>query len=212
MSFTDLTSRRFGRIVVVAGPEVRESDKGYTYRYWDCLCDCGTRVSRSGASLLRGNSNSCGCLHVETARKVFLKHGKKSWPEYNVWNHMLQRCTNPRNRGYRNYGGRGIAVCDRWLNSFENFIADMGRRPSQELMLERKNNDGPYCPENCVWATRKEQNRNTRQNRLLTHAGMTLIITEWAEITGISYGTLATRLKSGWSVDDALTRPLRRFA
>lgn len=135
-------------------------------------------------------------------------HGMSNSPEYRIWGGMWQRCTNQKGDNYSNYGGRGIQVCERW-RSFENFISDMGCRPSSLHMLERKNNDGHYCPENCAWVTRKEQNRNTRQNRYLTHDGKTLTAIDWAEfIGGISGHTIRARLDRGWPLEEALFTPV----
>lgn len=132
-------------------------------------------------------------------------------PEYKVWASMKNRCYNPKDRrSWLPYGGRGITICERWRNSFAAFLADMGRRPSPQHQLDRIDNDGPYCPENCRWATRKEQANNRRNNHFITHDGVTLTLTQWAERTGIPYGTLKARLKAGWVEGDVVSRPLDR--
>jgi len=126
--------------------------------------------------------------------------------EYRAWCNMIQRCTNPRATYYRAYGGRGIRVCERWLH-FENFLSDMGPcRP--HFSLERKDTNGDYEPGNCRWATRAEQARNSRSNRLLTHAGKTLCLVDWAAEVGISEKVISDRLRLGWAVPRALTEPL----
>ncbi|HEY9737554.1 MAG TPA: hypothetical protein V6D06_14770 [Trichocoleus sp.] len=122
---------------------------------------------------------------------------------------MKSRCHNPNNAAYDRYGGRGIVVCDRWRESFENFYADMGPRPSEQHSIDRINNDGNYEPGNCRWATDKQQSRNTRRNRLLTYNGETLFLDEWAERLSISKHTLQTRLWRGWSVEEAFETPIR---
>jgi len=128
---------------------------------------------------------------------------------YHSWAGMCARCRNKNNIMYQRYGARGITVCSRWL-SFENFLADMGEKPAG-TSLDRKDNDGNYCPENCRWATRNQQNRNRRSNRLLTYDGVTKCLVEWAETIGISKRTLANRVnRGGWSVEKALTTPARR--
>ncbi len=119
---------------------------------------------------------------------------------------MRDRCENPKNRQYSDYGGRGIKVCDRWLN-FQNFLDDMGERPSKELTLDRENNDGNYCPENCRWATKIQQVRNKRDNLMITHNGTTRTLIEWSELTGVMRQTISYRLKHGWSVEEALYKP-----
>lgn len=131
----------------------------------------------------------------------------RQMPEYTCWGRMRQRCENPKNKSFRDYGGRGISVCARW-QSFENFIADMGKRPSKNHSIERINNDGNYEPSNCRWATRAEQAINKRNNRYLTHNGETRLICEWAEITGIPRKTIITRIdQQNWNIADALTIP-----
>lgn len=141
------------------------------------------------------------------------RHGHKpacgASPEYIVWNGMRARCCNPKNPNYIKYGARGISVCDRWVNSFEAFLADMGRKPSPAHSIERLDNNGNYEPSNCCWATRKEQANNRRTSRFIEFAGENLTLAQWAEKTGLQLTTLHARLKSGWSVGDALRRPLR---
>lgn len=130
-----------------------------------------------------------------------------------VWSSMIQRCHNPKNRGYPRYGGRGITVCDSWRTSFAVFCNDMGPKPSSKHTIERKDNDGPYDPSNCVWATVAEQNRNQRSNRRLTFNGKTYVMTAWAKITGIPYLTIRARIdRLGYSVERALTQPARKLS
>ena len=132
-------------------------------------------------------------------------------PEYVVWQGMIQRCTNPASPWFHYYGGRGIRVCDRWRRSFASFLADMGRRPSPMLTLDRIDNNGHYCPENCRWATRTEQMRNrTSYNRVLTLNGESLCQEAWAERLGLNAQTIQKRLKSGWSIEKSLCTPRLR--
>lgn len=141
------------------------------------------------------------------------RHGHKKAdnpsPEYIIWRNMRGRCSNPGNNRYATYGARGISVCERWDRDFLNFLEDMGRRPSPKHSLERIDNDQGYFPENCRWATRKEQARNRRSSRFLDFNGQTRTSAEWSELTGISQGTLHARLKSGWPVERALTQPVQ---
>lgn len=130
-------------------------------------------------------------------------------PEHDVWKAMLQRCRNTNNSGYHKYGGRGITVCNRWL-TFENFLEDMGLRPSSKHSIERINNDGNYKKSNCRWATTKEQARNTRRNRMFTHDGRTMCITDWANHVGMADTTLLYRLDRGWPIGKALTVPVQK--
>ena len=148
----DLIGQRFGRLLVLAHAGL---DSGGRSR-WRCLCDCGGLAVVTGNSLRTAHTRSCGCLATDRRRR----HGRSESSTYESWHQMKSRCQNPKNKNYRNYGGRGIGVCDRWL-LFENFLADMGERPDG-LTLERKHNDLGYEPGNCTWATAKEQANNRR--------------------------------------------------
>ena len=135
--------------------------KGKTRYYWNCHCSCGSVCDIRADSLARENTpvESCGCLRVEVFTKMATKHGLSQTPEYDVWASMIERCNNSNRDEYKYYGGRGIGVCDRWMN-FENFIADMGERPSLKLQIDRINNDGDYEHSNCRWATKEQQSHN----------------------------------------------------
>lgn len=175
-----------------------------------CRCECDVLKSVRVAKLFDGTSKSCGCL----ARDLLVTHGLTSKArrrfsrEYWIWNMIVQRCTNPKVKNWTDYGGRGIQVCDQWL-SFENFHADMGERPSSGHSIERRNNDGNYTPENCFWATRMDQGKNKRNNHYLTIRGESLHLAEWARRYNIQHTTILARLRYGWSVEDAITVPVR---
>lgn len=138
-----------------------------------------------------------------------LRHGqsagmrRRATPEYRAWGAMIQRCTNEREPSFRNYGARGIRVCDRW-RSFDNFIADMGARPSGSHSLDRIDVNGDYEPRNCRWATARQQKQNTRQARYVTAFGATMSITEWSRAHGVDRGTITSRLRLGWSAERAV--------
>jgi hypothetical protein len=140
---------------------------------------------------------------------VKTKPGWARSPDYNSWVSLKQRCTNPRNPAYANYGGRGIRVCERWAASFDAFIADIGPRPTPKHQIDRIDNDGHYEPGNCRWATKIEQSLNRRTNHRVTAFGRTQCISEWAIEFGLSFNRLHTRLRSGLSPEQALTRPLQ---
>jgi hypothetical protein len=179
---------------------------------WVCKCDCGNEVTVA-AGQLRNGTESCGCLQREAVQRVGLanrKHGHKSGgkpsPEYSTWEAMRARCYRSTNIAWDRYGGRGIKVCDRWKDSFENFLADMGPRP-EGCSLDRIDNDGDYTPENCRWSTSGEQSKNRNNNAWLVHpvTGEKRITRDWERVLGLSAGALAHRLRNGWSLEKALT-------
>lgn len=158
----DLVGRKFGRLTVIALAS-NASRVGNKKRGWHCRCDCGGEATVSGSNLGRCTF-SCGCIQAETRRATGAKsrtHGMRYTPEYHVWVSMLDRCRNPNNPAWSRYGGRGICVCESWYR-FENFIADMGRRPSPDLEIDRLDNDGNYEPGNCAWRTRQQNLLNRR--------------------------------------------------
>ena len=193
----DLTGQRFNRWTVigyVGNPSGRTR--------WLCRCDCGREKIVLGRTLTNGSSTCCGC-----SRRT---HGMKRTPEYNSWQAIRARCYNKKRSSYPHYGGRGITVCPRWRESFEAFYEDMGPRPSPNHSINRIDNDGPYSPDNCEWANDKEQANNRRDNINVTFNGLTLNITQWGKKLGISRTLIGNRLRDGWTVEDALTRPVRR--
>lgn len=204
MKQVDLTGKRFSRLVAIS-PIHRIDPAGRPQWLWICRCDCGgTATVRTGA-LANGNTRSCGCLALE----VRTKHGGSSTPEFKIWTAMLQRCLNPKSDVYRRYGGRGITVCKRWFK-FENFIKDMGWRPTPDLSLERRNNNSHYTPANCYWATREQQENNKRTTRRLRFNGRTQSIAQWGREVGLHRSVIGTRLRLGWTVQESLTTALRR--
>ena len=190
----NLIGQRFGRLITLgcAVPD-DEGRKHYT-----CLCDCGQFSRVAAYDLKSGNTRSCGCLRSEVATRHGQAAGSRrpATPEYVAWNGMIQRCTNPKHHKFRLYGGRGIIVCQSWLESFEAFYRDMGLRPLG-CTLDRKDNDGAYTKDNCRWTTRKIQQRNLRVNRLIEFRGETKPLSQWAEELGLNVSTVRNRLRRG---------------
>lgn len=166
----------------------------------ECRCKCGKIWVVRDAHLQCGDTKSCGCAKV--------KHGKNRTPIHLTWKGLKARCQRTTNPQFKDYGGRGIYVCDRWAD-FSNFYADMGDRP-KGMTIDRIDNEGPYSPENCRWATPKQQCRNTRKNVAIRHNGMTMCMSEWAEHLGMNRRTLFSRLSCGWSTERALETPVQR--
>jgi hypothetical protein len=198
--------QRFGRLVVIGRSGSSPVSRNATFL---CRCDCGRETVKPGSHLRSGHTQSCGCFgevasvtHGESGRA-----GRRS-PEYSVWAKMIGRCTNPREKRWADYGGRGIQVCERW-RQFENFRADMGDRPAG-MTIERIDNNGNYAPSNCRWATDHEQKRNMRSNVNLTFNGRTMCATDWARELGMRVVTLHCRIRRGWSTERALTSGVKR--
>ena len=198
-----IVGQRFGRWTVI-----RQAESRNRQARWLCQCDCGTERTVGAQSLTEGRSVSCGCYHKQVISKLFLVHGGakpgRISPLYSVWGAMKQRCFNPLCKAYPNYGGRGITVCERWASSYANFLSDMGEPPTPKHSIDRINNDGNYEPENCRWATQKEQSRNSRNNRHVTIDGTTKVITDWSANSGVSRETILSRLGKGWSASNAV--------
>jgi len=191
------------------------SHKRGEHIYWNCRCECGAIRPVRQRLLKNGKSRSCGCLQKEVARKLAesrTTHGKTDTPEYETWQHIIDRCFNPKNKQYKDYGGRGISMDSGWRKSFPDFLAAVGPRPSAGYSIDRyPDNNGDYYPGNVRWATATEQNRNRRSNHVLEFDGQKRTMSEWAGILGINLQTLASRLNlMKWPVDKALTLPRRK--
>lgn len=205
-NFKDITGQRFGRLIVLQLQEIRQLSVHARAAFWLCQCDCGHTKIILGQNLRNGKTRSCGCLQPEIVSgryKKFTKH-----PLWAIWTNMLQRCKSVNHPSYHNYGGRGIFVVDAW-QSFEQFIQDVGDRPTSQHTLDRIDNNGPYGPGNTRWATRAEQRRNARHAHLITFLDQTLCVTDWSKVTGIPRPTLSDRLRRGWSDERTLTTPLK---
>ena len=203
----DLTGKTFGRLTVL-----RSEGKGKNGKYlWLCRCSCGnTKVTDTG-QLNSGCTQSCGCLKHDLLVEKNLSHGLANTPIYNVWATMKQRCLNSSEKRFKDYGGRGIKVCDKWL-SFEGFYEDMSSTYITGLTIERKDSNGDYCPENCIWADRFIQANNTSRNRIETVNGITDSLANLCRRYGFTYATIQHRLYRGWGVEKAFNTPRKRKA
>lgn len=206
MKIDQMIGRKFGRLTVEA---YHSYGAGRMLKY-TCQCECGGEAVCYGNNLRNGNSQSCGCLCIERTIAANTTHGMRHEKVWQAWMGMKNRCYVKTHGGYKNYGGRGIIVCDRWRHSFENFYTDMGDQPSPVSTLDRIDNDGDYEPSNCRWASYSQQNRNRRNNRLVEIDGETHCIAEWVEILGIKDHLVKTRMRRGWSAEKALTTPRRK--
>ncbi len=173
---------------------------------WKCLCSCGKITRPAAHSVVCGATKTCG--HGVALSRI--THGLSESREMASYKSMVQRCTNRNSPEYHRYGGRGISVCQRWLDSFENFLSDMGLRP-EGMTLDRINNSVGYEPTNCRWATKRQQANNTRNNRIISVEGTKKTLAEWARDAGMSDRTLRTRLRLGWEPERALSQPVKVY-
>ena len=197
----DLSGKNFGRLIVLEQCG-RNSDKRIL---WLCSCICGNSVVISGKLLSNGDTKSCGCLR----KQLMTKHGHSRTRVYRTWQNMIQRCLNPLNKSYADYGGRGITICQRWL-TFDNFLEDLGENPTNQT-LDRIDNNKGYDKSNCKWSTPKQQSHNRRDNCLVTHNSRTQCLATWAEEVGISRAVIQYRLNRGWCIKRAIEQRPRKY-
>jgi hypothetical protein len=193
MARTINTGDRFGLLTAIRF-ERRDIRR---HAHWLFKCDCGVEKIIEAAHVLSGDNTGCGCQRT--------KHGLHRAPEYHIWKAMIRRCTAPTQVGYHRYGGRGIRVCDRWRASVEDFLADVGRRPSPDHTLDRIDNDGNYEPGNVRWVAMTVQQRNRRDNRIVEFRGVPMTLTEACALAGVDRRTAHGRIKRGWDIGRALT-------
>lgn len=207
----DLMGQRFGRLLIVGrGPNTKTGGA-----QWVCQCDCGETRINARANLIKGRARSCGCLRRETSREVGLRrrthgHAIAETAEYKAWRSSIDRCTNPNIVGWKNYGGRGIAVCERWRYSFEAFLEDMGLKPSPRHSLDRIDTNGNYEPSNCRWADWTTQSNNKRSNHIVEIDGVSMTLAEAIRHKGQKSSRVRQRLAIGWSVERALNEASNR--
>ena len=200
---------RFGRLVLIERVQTGRRHK------WLCSCDCGSATAVTDTNLRYGNTKSCGCLNRELTSERNSTHGHTrgyaSTKTYEAWQNMRRRCNDASNKRYARYGGRGIRVCDQWNDSFDRFLADMGPCP-QGHSIDRIDNNGDYTPENCRWANRSEQMKNRSNARTLEIDGVTKNLCDWAAQYGVKPDTISMRIRYGWTVKDAVTKPVRHLS
>jgi hypothetical protein len=211
----DLTGRRFGRLTVLEISDKHIKPSGQKCNMWKCKCDCGVIKTVWATSLSSGETLSCGCLRDEKSIEASTTHGlsKFEHAEYKTWLSMKSRCNNQNNNDYKNYGGRGIKVCDKWSGEmgFKNFIDDMGKRPGSNYSLDRINVDGNYEPTNCKWSTKIEQNQNKRTSIIVIYNGTDINLMELARTLDINYATLKKRYRAGWTIEKMTTTPAGKY-
>lgn len=205
-----LTGDKFGQLTVIEEVTSRVQPSGKVVRRLSCRCECGRLTTVTLTHLSTGHSTSCGCWRREAGRrngKATGTHRKTGTPTFNSWESMRARCSNPLSAHYAIYGGRGIRVCQRWSDSFQAFLDDMGERPAGTT-IDRIDNSGNYEPGNCRWATPTEQARNKRNNVVLEFDDKSLCVPEWAERTGLPQHVIRSRLRRGWTVPETLSAAL----
>ncbi len=203
MSFAkDLTGQRFGKLVVVK----RAQNDKHSKACWHCVCSCGKEVVVTGNALVTGNSKSCGCSRTESAKaRAIIPGGTRQNRLYTIWRHMKERCYRTMDKRFKNYGGRGISVCDEWHDflNFKKWAECNGYEDN--LTIERLDVNGDYCPQNCTWIPLKKQASNKTTNHVIEYNGETHTLADWARITGIGQGTLWNRVNYGWPAEKILT-------
>ncbi len=201
----DRRGKRFGKLTVI------KQNIGAKKTSWECLCDCGNTTVVVGGNLTSRNTISCGCVRLSNYKNGTnnRKHGMVHTVEFFTWSRIKQRCYNTSNLKYPSYGERGIKVCDRWLESFNNFFEDMGYRPSDCNSIDRIDNDGDYCPENCKWSTPKEQANNRRLRKSISYNGITMSYAWWSLSLGGTRHLVSHRIKRGWSEERAVSTKAR---
>lgn len=189
----DMTASRYGSITALSATGRASSGD----RKWLFACDCGNKFEANGYYARSGKIASCPSCSAERIRIASVKHGLTNTPEFEVWTGMHTRCYNANSKDFKDYGLRGIAICERWRLSFEDFLSDMGSRPSPLHSIDRKDNDGDYEPNNCYWATQKEQANNKRNNVNLEINGVTQTLSQWANLKGVNVATVWIRHQQG---------------
>lgn len=208
---SDLTGIKFYNLIVVKEANHKVRKDGKKVRQWECKCDCGKAKICNRQELVSGKRKSCGCMHSYYARVNNTEHGDSHTRLHNIWSGMRARCYNPKEYHYKWYGSRGIKMCDEWRNDyiqFKKWALENGY--NDNLSIDRIDNDGHYCPENCRWVTQVEQCNNTSRNHFIEINGVVHTLAEWSKMSGIKSTTIRKRLKDGWNTKDAVYKCLRK--
>jgi len=209
-AFVNLTGKQFNRLTVI---DLNLEHSSKKRKFWNCICQCGNKKIIEGENLKSGKTLSCGCWAREIHPIIQKRRRKFTIEERSfrhIWKLMMRRCFNAKDAIYRHYGGRGITVCEEWQN-YENFKRDMWPRPGN-LSLERINNDGNYELSNCKWASQLEQVNNRRTSKLMELNGEIKTVADWCRIYSTNAKVVYQRLSRGWTLKDALTKPIRQFS
>ena len=206
MKALDLVGKKFNRLLVIK----KAGRKNYKVM-WECVCDCGNTTFVNTFYLINSKIRSCGCLHKEQLIERNTTHNQRHTKLYETWKKMRDRCNRPNATQYKDYGGRGIKVCEEWDKSFQAFYDwSYANGYDDNLTIDRIDNNKGYYPENCRWATYKEQMRNKRTNHIITYKNQSQCISQWCEELNLSYSAVTGRLRRGWSVEKALSTPTNR--
>ena len=216
MRLIDLTGKRFGKLVVIERAKDHVSSSGQHRVAWLCQCDCGNQKIIVGKELRYNNTKSCGCLAKSLSSKRLKTHGLTKHRTYSILTNMHERCCNKEDKRYKDYGGRGIKLCDEWnrdivgsVNAIKNFYQwSLNNGYREDLSIDRINNDGNYKPSNCRWATQKEQQNNKRNNHILTYNNESLTMPQMARKYKINYEIFRRRIYRGWNIEKALFAPI----
>jgi len=200
----DITGKKYNMLTVLKFDSIKNEQT-----MWLCKCDCGNEKVLRGSRLKEGVTKSCGCYR----KSRITKHGLSTSNEYTIWHDIRRRCKKEKNIHYADYGGRGITVCERWDNEdgFMNFCDDMGERPSKKHSIDRIDNEKGYSKENCRWTDNITQANNRRGNRPITYNGRTMNVSQWERELNMPSNNIATRLAKGWTIEDAISKPIRKI-
>lgn len=201
--YKDLKNKKFGNLMPISMEYVKGKRA-----FWKCLCDCGNEKIIRADHLISGHTQSCGCISKSTHKATHSKHNKSDTKLYKIWSSIKQRCFYEKSTNYKNYGGRGISICKEWKDNFQSFYDwSISSGYKEGLSIDRVDVNGIYCPENCRWATIIEQSNNKRNNVIIEFNGVKKPLNYWEQKTGLSREIIYKRIRRGWEVKDALSKP-----